>query len=60
LDVNGVEGSVQGIVTLLAQAGYPAPAEKVAVTARGALQRAQLTERELGALRGMLRRLGPR
>jgi TrmH family RNA methyltransferase len=59
VDVTEIEGAVQEIVQLLAEAGYPAPAEKVSVTARGALQRAQLTERELGALRGMLRRLGP-
>lgn len=57
-DVASLEPVVEQVVALLAAVDYPSPAEKVRVTARGALQRAGMTEREVGALRGMLRSLG--
>lgn len=57
-DVTSLEPVVEQVVALLAAVDYPSPAEKIRVTARGALQRAGMTEREVGALRGMLRALG--
>lgn len=54
-DLAAIEGAVQHLIRLLASTGYPAPAEKVAVTARGALQRGQINARELSALRGMIK-----
>ena len=57
-DLPDLEGLVQDLVTVLQGVGYAASRDKVEVTARAGLQRAQLSVREVGALRGMVKRLG--
>jgi TrmH family RNA methyltransferase len=56
-DVSEMEGAVQDVLAVLSGVGYAAAPEKVAITVRSALQRAQPTLRELNALRGMLKKL---
>lgn len=56
-DVVEMEPAVAEIVALLAEASYAAAPDKIAVTIRGALQRAAPSRRELNALRGMIRQL---
>lgn len=56
-DVAAIEPVVQQIVEMLADIGYATPGDMVTSAARGALQRAGLSTREVAALRGMLKKL---
>lgn len=54
-DLTAIRGAVDQLSDLLGGIGYPVPRDKLGLTATGALQRASLSGRELGALRGLLR-----
>lgn len=54
-DLTAIQGAVDQLSDLLGGIGYPVPRAKLGVTATAALQRAGLSTREVGALRGLLR-----
>ena len=58
-DIPKIEPAVSEILAVLQRVGYlrGTPAEKVALTARQALQRAQISVRHVEALRGMVSRI---
>jgi tRNA (cytidine32/uridine32-2'-O)-methyltransferase len=54
-DLPALEGAVQQATDLLGRIGYPVARDKLGVAVRSALQRASLSVREIGALRGVLK-----